>query len=58
MISIDLTSEESEALAQFLKRVGFSDFRKLSTSDEEAYTMQSGAEKIRRFLAKDGFSPR
>lgn len=53
-----LSSVEAEALAEFLKRVGVSDFRSLARSDEEAYLMQAGAAKVAKSLADAGFDPR
>lgn len=55
---IDLNQEEALALSQFLKRVGFSDFRSLAVSDEEAYDMQIAATKIAKTLAENGYNPR
>ncbi|WP_395009541.1 hypothetical protein [Undibacterium sp.] len=57
-MNVELPSDEAEALAEFLKRVGFSDFRSLAKSDEEAYLMQYGAAKIEKSLADAGHSPR
>lgn len=53
-----LTDADCEALAQFLKRAGFSDFRSCAVDDAEAYAMRDAAEKIRRALADAGFAPR
>lgn len=57
-IKINFLDNEAEALAQFLKRAGFSDFRSLAKSDEEAYAMQSAALKIAQSLSEVGYSPR
>lgn len=53
-----LSELEADALAEFLKRVGFSDFRSLAKSDDEAYLMQSAAAKVAKELAEAGFNPR
>ncbi len=53
-----LSDEEALALAQFFKRAGFSDFRALAVSDDEAYLMVYGASQITKSLADAGFSPR
>ena len=42
-ITAIFTDEQAEAFAQFLKRVGLSDYRALAISDEEAYAMQHAA---------------
>lgn len=57
-ISIDLLDDEAWAFAEFLKRVGYSDYRKLAASDQEAYEMQSAGEVVRRALAEKGYAPR
>ena len=57
-ITADLLDDEAWAFAQFLKRVGYSDYRKLAASDQEAYEMQSAGEVLRRSLAAQGYAPR
>lgn len=57
-LNAKLPNDEAEALAEFLKRVGFSDFRSLAKSNEEAYLMQAGASKVAKSLADAGFDPR
>jgi hypothetical protein len=46
------------ALAQMVKRQGWSDWRTLSVDNDEAYLMRDGCEALRRALAEQGFSPR
>lgn len=58
ILNTEMSSEEAEALSEFLKRVGYSDFRSLAKSDEEAYLMQYGATKVAKSLAEAGFDPR
>lgn len=50
--------EEAWQLAQYVKRVTFSDIRARATSDDEAYVMLAGIDAIRRALAEKGFAPR
>lgn len=57
-ITLDLPSDEAQALAQYLKRAGFSDFRELAVNDSEAYAMQAAAERLRSALAEAGYAPR
>lgn len=57
-ISFELPEDEAEALAQFLKRAGFSEYRALSVNDEEAYNMRAAADKVQKALAEVGFNPR
>lgn len=53
-----LPDNEAMALAQFLKRAGYSDYRALSASEDEAYETQAACETIRRALADAGYNPR
>jgi hypothetical protein len=57
-ISVELTDLEAWNLAQFLKRVGFSDFRKNAQDEDEAYAMQQAAARVRTALAQAGYEPR
>jgi len=57
-ITAELTNQQAQALAQFCKRVGFSDFRGCAQTDDEAYDMQYAVGKIRRELIAAGFDPR
>jgi hypothetical protein len=55
---VELTEEEAEDLAQFLKRAGLQDYRNNAVDQNEAYRMLGVGEKIRKILAEQGFSPR
>jgi len=57
-IFVDFSGIEAEAFAQFLKRVGFADFRSLAKDDQEAYLMQDAAVKVAKGLAEKGYDPR
>jgi hypothetical protein len=57
-ITVTLTETEAWELAQFLKRVCFSDYRSHATSDDEAYHMIDAGERIRSALADQGYAPR
>lgn len=54
----ELTDQEAEDFAQFLKRVGFSDYRNNAIDQDEAYRMLAAGEKIRSALAEAGYAPR
>jgi hypothetical protein len=58
MIQVELPENEAWALAEFLKRASFSDYRALAASEDEAYAMFDAAEKVRRALAERGIEPR
>ncbi|MDX8128119.1 hypothetical protein QLH52_12560 [Methylomonas sp. OY6] len=57
-LMVPLSDQEAWDLAQFLKRVGYAEFRSNAVDDDEAYRMQAAAEKIRGNLASIGYSPR
>lgn len=57
-VHIDLPQDLAWALAQLLKRIGYSDCRSLAEDDEQAYQMIQATEQVRRALAQAGISPR
>jgi hypothetical protein len=54
----ELTDAQAWHLAQFLKRMGVSDFRSKATDDAEAYAMQDAANQVADALREAGYSPR
>lgn len=57
-LEMELTKEAAWDLAQFLKRVGWREFRINAADDDEAYRMRDAAELVRKALAEKGFAPR
>ena len=57
-IEVELPDELAWAFAAFLKRAGYSDYRVLAASEQEAYDMQCAGEKVRAALAEKGIAPR
>lgn len=57
-ITVDLTDAEAMALAQFVKRAGWRDYRATASSDDEAYLMHDAGSKLRDALAEQGYAPR
>ena len=55
---VELTDAQAWHLAQFLKRVGFSDFRSNAQDNDEAYAMRDAADRVRVALADAGYAPR
>jgi hypothetical protein len=56
-----LPADETKALAQFVKRLGYDDAERLSSRYDgggERDAMLSGIDKLRRALAEAGFAPR
>ncbi len=56
--TVELTEDQALAYAQFLKRVGFSDYMGNAVDKDEAYLMVSAGERILAVFASVGFSPR
>ena len=57
-LSPELTEQEAMALAQFVKRVGWSEMRDNAVDDDEAYLIRDAISKIQDDLAEKGFAPR
>lgn len=57
-ITVELTDHEAWTYAQFLKRVGLSDYMSNAVDQDEAYVMVDAGEKIRAALAEKGYAPR
>lgn len=58
VLYVDLTEEEALALAQFVKRVGFTDCRSNAVDTEEAYRMIRALGSLGNALAQAGWAPR
>lgn len=57
-IEIEATETELWALAQFIKRVGWREFRENAIDDEEAYSIREGVERLQSALSRKGYAPR
>ena len=55
---VELSDEQAWALAQWLKRAGYSDWRALAASEQEARQMQDAARQLRQDLTFQGYAPR
>ena len=58
VINLELEAEEAEALAQFVKRVGWSEIRALAVDDEEGHRIQHAIYRLQTALAESGYAPR
>ncbi|AFY93117.1 DUF7706 family protein [Chamaesiphon minutus] len=58
LLEIELTDEQAYALAQYLKRVQFDDFRRRAINEDDAYLMQNAASEVRKALSDAGYDPR
>jgi hypothetical protein len=53
-ITIQINDSRAAALAEAIRWSGFSDWRRLTISDEEAYAAQYAAEDVRRAIQEAG----
>jgi hypothetical protein len=58
VVTVQLSDAEAWEFAQFLKRVGLSDYRSLAEGMGEAAAMLRAGEKIKSALAAVGYAPR
>jgi hypothetical protein len=57
-VTVELTDEQAQALAQYLKRYIWTDVRQSAASDEEAYLMRDAFNAMQYALTGAGYSPR
>lgn len=57
-LKLDITEEQTTELAQFIKRLTWTDIRNHAKNDEDAYTMQGGINALQKSLDAAGYSPR
>jgi hypothetical protein len=54
----ELSEAEAWALAQFVKRLGWTEMRGNAVDDNEAYEIRSALDKLQQALAGAGLAPR
>jgi hypothetical protein len=57
-VTLDLSTAEAFAFAQFVKRSVFETYREFSVDEDEAHLMLDAVEKLRAALAEKGIAPR
>ena len=57
-VTLNLDAGNAWALAQFLKRVGWTEIRQNAVDDTEAYDMRDAIAALQKALADAGISPR
>lgn len=58
MLSLELTDSEALALAQFVKRVTWTEMRACAIDEAECYEIRRGLDLLRQELGLQGYSPR
>lgn len=56
--NVQINDELAEGLAQFLKRVGWSEIRQNAADDVEACIMRDALDQVRKSLQEVGYDPR
>ena len=57
-VHVELEPAQAWALAQLLKRIGWSDCRTLAENEQQTALMIAAAERVRQALAQAGYAPR
>lgn len=57
-VKLELTDGQALALAQFVKRVGWAEFRNNAVDDDEAYAIRDAVDQVMKALREAGYSPR
>ena len=57
-VTTELTDSQAMALAQFVKRLTWSEMRACAVDDDETWVMKDAIQALQKSLADIGFSPR
>ena len=57
-LNLEINEEQAMALAQFVKRVGFSEFKANAVDENETYLIRDAVSKLQDALAQEGYAPR
>jgi len=57
-ITVELPADQAEALAQFVKRVGWAEMRACAADDKEAYDIRAALSALAKSLVGAGYAPR
>lgn len=57
-ITVHVTNAQAEALAQLVKRIGWSELRINAIDDDEARMMMDSVLAVQKALADSGYAPR
>lgn len=57
-VSMTLPDRQALALAQLVKRIGWTEMRQNAVDDDEAYEMRDALGALAKALAEQGYAPR
>lgn len=57
-VTTELTDSQAMALAQFVKRLTWSEMRACAVDDDETWVMKDAIQSLEKSLTDAGFSPR
>lgn len=57
-VTTELTDSQAMALAQFVKRLTWSEMRACAVDDDETWVMKDAIQSLQKSLADAAFSPR
>lgn len=57
VVSLELPPQQAGALAQFVKRAGWHEFRRHAVDDDEAYEISAAVAALQKALADVGYAP-
>lgn len=57
-VTTELTDSQAMALAQFVKRLTWSEMRACAVDDDETWVMKDAIQALQKSLTDAGFSPR
>ena len=57
-LNLELTDDQALALAQFVKRCGWKEWRENAVDDDEAAMMRQAFDQLSKSLRDGGYSPR
>ena len=57
-LELNINEQTAMALAQFVKRVGWQEFRQNAKDEQEAYLIGDGVAALQRGLSQAGYAPR
>lgn len=58
IVTLNLPPLQAQALAQLVKRIGWTELRQNAQDDEEAYDMRNAVQELQNALGEAGYAPR